>query len=252
MVPEPILQSWTQLRQRSVITTSGLIAEIKRSTRGDNATAIMEQEMDSLVEVEEEVDSEKELPTVICLSKAPNFSPKMQALFSFFSMLKNHTKKEIVGFNYKNNGRICNNHSNGCGLPIQVDDIVECKKTEAFCKEEHVSITKRQEIASMTKDALRKLLVNEYGVLTGLSTLKKEQLVNKILELEGNGHDPEPLTKTIEWTEEAVDVYSIRTKCKVGYISRSFVNLYSAVALDGLHARIIRLRGQSTFKAERN
>jgi hypothetical protein len=164
-----------------------------------------------------------------------------------------HTKLEIVGLSYKDNGRSCGDHPNGCGASLRVGDIVKLSCKETQFEEEHLKLTKKQEYRALTVDALKEILKDEY-LQKGMSGKNKEWLVDKLLLLRNEPNNDLELTEVKRWTEWAVEVYKAGTddcRCKVGFISRNFVNIYPELTLDGIFGKVLRLRGQSEFKAER-
>jgi hypothetical protein len=164
-----------------------------------------------------------------------------------------HSRMDIVGLDYSDNGRSCISHPDGCGKEVEVDMIVTLKCTEAVFTEEHIKITKKVEYKGLTVLELKNILTNEFQI-NKISNKKKDWLVSKLLELRGEPDVDDEITEIKTWKERTVEVYTVPTgsspACKIGYIARHNVNMFGE-ALDGVYAKILKLRGQSEWKAER-
>jgi hypothetical protein len=162
--------------------------------------------------------------------------------------LLQHTRIDIVGLNYADKGRSCLAHPEGCGKEVDVGAVIKLKCTEAEFEEEVLMITKKVEYKSLTVMELRDLL-KQYSIKS-ISGKTKDWLISKLLEVRGEPNDDSTVTEMKKWKEHTVEAYTVETGCKIGYIARHLVKIYGS-SLDGIFAKIIKLRGQSEWKAER-
>ncbi len=77
-------------------------------------------------------------------------------------------------------------------------------------------------------------------------------MLNRIVEYEGGSLDDKECKIEIRVRSEiAVAVVDWETKCTVGFVARVFVALVGADSLDQTFVRLLRLKGESEFDAER-
>ena len=175
----------------------------------------------------------------------------LQAVSAFLQMsIINHTRLEIVGLKYLDNGRVCHLHPNGCGLALEVGHIITFRCVVAHFEEEHILITKKQEYKSFTISELKRILTDDYQVKR-ISNRNKEWLVKKLLEVRKEPDDDTKLTEIKRWSEHTAEVYTEDGMCKVGYISRHFMHMYPANILNGLFGKVLKLRSESEFASKR-
>ena len=166
-------------------------------------------------------------------------------------MISRHSKLEVVGMNYIDNGRACQRHPMGCGLSVNVGDILQLKCVETQFQEEHVIVTKKQEYQSMTNNALKDA-IKETGFVTGLSNKDKNWLVGKLLEVRNEPNDGYVLTEIKSWNEWAVECYKVDDGCKIGFIARNYLSIFPGNSLNGCFVKVLRIRSNSEFQAEKN
>jgi hypothetical protein len=154
-----------------------------------------------------------------------------------------HTRLDIVGLNYIDNGRNCLAHPEGCGKEVSVNDIVVLHCVEAEFSEEHIKITKKVEYKGLTVLELRQILKETYSI-KGISTKNKDWLVSKLLELRGEPDNDNDITEVKTWKEQTVEVFTVPTGCKIGYIARHNVKMHGK-DLEGTYCKILKLRGES-------
>ncbi len=152
---------------------------------------------------------------------------------------------------YTDNGRSCEQHPDGCGLSVSVGEILRLNCIETQFQEEHIIVTKKQEYNSMKNDALKEAL-KDAGVVTGLSNKDKNWLVSKLLEIRNEPNDDSVLTEVKIWTEWAVEAYKVDGWCKIGFIARNYLSMYPENILNGSFVKVLRIRANSEFLAEKN
>jgi hypothetical protein len=103
----------------------------------------------------------------------------------------------------------------------------------------------------MTNNALKDA-IKDTGSVVGLSNKDKTWLVNKLLEIRDEPHDDSVLTEIRTWSEWTVEVYKLDGGCKIGYVARNYVALFPESILNRCFARVLRLKDNSEFQAEKN
>ena len=157
---------------------------------------------------------------------------------------------EIVGLNHSTNGRSCSNHPDGCGREVQLGKVYVLKQKSLQFEYEEFTGSRTETIRELKKQDIIELC-RKYE-LKGFSKMSKDELVNLIVKHEGGNLD-EPKRKIELKTrkEVAVAVHDIQTDCIVGYIARVFVSLTGAGTLDGIFVKVLHLKANSDFDAER-
>jgi hypothetical protein len=156
---------------------------------------------------------------------------------------------EINGLFYSDSGRKCIEHPLGCGIALIVGDILVLKKETKQFEEELFTNSRVEVLNELTVKELKSLTVT--AEIKMKAKAKKQDYVDAILKLEGEEYGANlQVIELRRWSEVVLVAYNYQKKCKVGYLSRAFMNLYSE-ELDGSFVKILSLKKESALTAER-